>query len=296
MAAEVARQPKIWLIEEIINPDAKMVEKTIVKKEIIDYKQAEIIVHKRLPSRFVELDNIMAFKMFVVCMKTINDFIKLSAILDALPLLDYDDDDDDDFINEVLAFMAHGGRLRDFPKRQKYLIDTGCELGCKMWTTQTRTLYSARVTSHGDFLAYRFGLKRICLSLDFIKDLTIDVYVTDVLSIELVNSGKTIMPAPDGYHMKVFRDFVRFTIKCDMWFPLISGISEIELNDRLVIKTVKPLKLPVKIIYRYLMSCTPVRIADYVVEKNKVIKTGSYWQNTRMNGDVVYKTEVIKYM
>jgi hypothetical protein len=240
------------------------------------------------------LTDAMDLKMFMLCMKTAEDFIKLSRFFDLLPFIDRnrdkdeDEEEDDDEGIEIHRFCNYKTRLH-----------TNC-VGYRHFISREQRFYECKLEYDSDDQSYIYTFEpsdSMIISVEcveFIRNMTIDIYHPSILSIELLG-GQTIMPMEDGFDMKVFPGFTRFTKKGDLWFPTTSGISGLKLLDKLIIRATGFIKLPLnfKISFETVETVSPFR--GMILEKNKIVKDGQYWLNIRTNGDYFWKSEMVRY-
>lgn len=237
---------------------------------------------------FVEKTDIPAvdaitLQMFVLCMKTAEDFIRLSNFVGKLPFMD-------------CGNCMEGGIYRS---RSDISYKSNI-IGYRSFISNEQNIYNCELYFDPDDHIYEYTFRPSSLMLltleyfSMIKNLSIDVYHSNVLSIE-INGGQTIMPMEDGFSIKIFRDFTRFELKGQLWFPSYSGISEMKLIDNMVIKSLKPISFPIRCIVSYEYAELTVKLSETVLQKNKIVKNGKYWQNIRMNNGECWKSEMVKY-
>lgn len=223
----------------------------------------------------------ITLQMFVLCMKTAEDFIRLSNFADKLPIIEQKESklrryslDDRAYKSNIIGYQSSSVHEREI-------------YNCELYFDPNDRIYE--YTFKPSFLML---LSLECSSM--IKNLSIDIYHPNILSIEIIG-GQTIMPMEDGFNIKVFKDFTRFTLKGNMWFPAESGISDLKLIDNIIIKSLKPLSFPIRYSASYKFAELTVRLRDAVLQKNKIVKDGKYWQNIRMNNGECWKSEMVKY-
>lgn len=246
----------------------------------------------------------MAVKMFVLCMKTAEDFIQLSKYLDSLPFIDTSRNmrHGDRFFGEREIIFDDEDRIIAFSdeyKRRGGVKTT--TTGYRSFHTQTTHLYECKMSYNPEDRLYEYvfeitnNILTVMLEVfNFIKNLSIDIYHSHVLSVEL-DGGQTIMPMKDGFTIKVHSGFTRFAIEGPYWFPGDSGISELKIIKNLTFKSYRHLTLPIKIVVSFEAIDTFINFRDWVMQKNKIVKDGKYWQNIRMNGGECWKSETVRY-
>lgn len=236
------------------------------------------------------LTNPMELKMFIMCMKTAEDFIRLSLYIDALPYVN------DNWLNEEDEIEE--SNTIQLTKRKTPAISKIA--GFRTFKSRFTSYDNCRLRYCNSIYTYTFksgafiDMLQQC-SRRLYKNYTIDVFHPNILSIEWINSGKTIMPMPDGFHMQVHRDFTRFTMRGTLWFTCNSGISEIKFLDRLVIKTDKPMHLPIRVRFNYEEADIFADVGDLLLQKNKIVKVNRIWQNIRMNNGECWKSETVRF-
>lgn len=250
------------------------------KTELRDIIPVEIPKH---------LTNLMELKMFMVCMKTAEDFIRLSLYIDALPYINND---------QLVELHEDGPTVRRSVKRQAPAISNVA--GFRTYKSYHTSWDKCRLRCCDSIYTYTFKPDIFFNLLQhhdthLYKNFTVDVFHPNILSVEWINSGKTIMPMSDGFDMQVHRDFTRFTMRGSLWFTINNGISEFKFIDRLVIKTDKPMRLPIQIRFNYEQADILANICDLVLQKNKIVKTGNIWQNIRMNNGECWKSETVRF-
>lgn len=217
-------------------------------------------IHRPMPK------NIMEMKMFLMCIKTYDDFITLSDIIDQFPL----------WIDKLLAektghqYTFHWDNMS---MTRKHLIEE-------------YILHKSRITYKGDYYIYSFRLpEQPCTS--FIKNLKITVYIRNILSVE-ITEATNIMPMSDGFVTKTYYDRIEFIMKGNLWC-YVNYLNQV--GKRLVIKCKTQINLPLVIEYNYMINNTA---EHFPIEKIKVIKTKEYWQLIRLNNGKDYKSEIYK--
>lgn len=236
--------------------------------------------------------------MFLLTMKDADDFIKLADIAESVEYLD-------------LGLIDHTPeQIREMDDAMSVLKLPPTSLGYKMCNEEFFSLvhlqsveYSKRSRRYISVVKFDVHVRG-----DMIKDLAVEFtpqVESQVRSIEF-SEYKNMMPMPDGMTADYLAGTFLFTPRGKLWCVNEAYVRDPEtgqpvithgaITSTIVVVSKMPLVLPleVKVSYSYVRFVQQTDGMASVAMKNRITKTGPFWQNVRTNDMHTYRSETYK--